>query len=321
MTTVDQSYRLLACGYLRTQLDALMDAMGGIRDGEDIEHVHQSRVATRRIRAALGMFADCFPPKTVKRWRKQIRRLTRGLGLARDKDVQIEFVERFLSGLDDSHKDCRPGIARLELRLRQQRKNVQPDVVSTLDKFESAEIPMEMHCELERHLFGLRRTKATLQSSFVFQRTCEYILSRYDALCSNQASLDDPKDKRGHHQMRIAAKKLRYVLEICNPAYEERLSASVKTAKKLQSMLGEIHDCDVWMDFILRFAREEEQKTMDYFGDSGPFEVIEPGLTYLGQERQRCRDKTFEQLAAYRDKVKTNRVWEDMLSLVKACAE
>ena len=75
---VDQSYQLLACSYLRSQLDALMDSIEGIRHGDDIEHVHQSRVATRRMRAALGMFADCFAPKMVKRWRKQIRSVTTG---------------------------------------------------------------------------------------------------------------------------------------------------------------------------------------------------------------------------------------------------
>jgi len=321
MTAVDHSYQLLACRYLRRQLDALIDAIEGIRSGGDIEHVHQSRVATRRIRAALGMFADCFPAKKAKRWQKRIRQLTQGLGPARDKDVQIEFVESFLSGLDDSQESCRPGIARLALRLRQERESGQTVVGRTLDKFESSQVLVQMHCELERLLFPLRRANTSLQSPFVFQRTRQRIVADYDALRSYQASLADPGDKKAHHEMRIAAKKLRYVLEICNPAYEERLSASLKTSKKLQSLLGEIHDCDVWLDFISQFAQEETQKTIDYFGESGPFEMIEPGLKCLDQERQQCRQKTFEQLVAYWEKVKANKVWEDMLSLVEACAE
>lgn len=321
MTVEDHSYQLLACRYLRLQLDALIDAIEGARQGGNVEHVHQSRVATRRIRAALSMFADCFSAKKVKRWRKRIRQLTQGLGQARDKDVQIEFVESFLAGLDDSQEACRPGVARLALRLRQQRENGQPAVVQTLDKFESTQVLVEMHCELERILFTLRRTSTPLQSPFVFERTRERILADYDALQSYRASLADPEDKTAHHQMRIAAKKLRYVLEICNPAYEERLSASVKTAKKLQSLLGEIHDCDVWLDFIPQFAQEETRRTVEYFGQAGPFEAIEPGLRYLRDQRQQCRHKTFDQLAAYWEKIKANHVWEDMLSLVEACAE
>lgn len=321
MAIVDQSYQFLACSYLRSQLDALVTAIEGIRRDEDIECVHKARVATRRIRAALGMFADCFPPKRVKQWQKYIKRLTRGLGPARDKDVQIEFVEKFLSKFDESKKEYQPGIERLALRLHQQREIVQSDIINTLDKFESAEILADMHCELERLLFGLRRTEISLQSKFVFRRTSEHILEKYDAMCSNQSSLVDPEDKKGHHQMRIATKKLRYVLEICNSAYEERLSEGIKTAKKVQSKLGDIHDCDVWMDFISQFVIEEQQRTVNYFGESGPFELIEPGLEYFHQKRQICRDKTFEQLVSYWEKVKANRVWENMLSLIEACSE
>ena len=66
---------------------------------EDIEYVHRARVASRRLRAALAMFRDGFDAQTWKRWRKQVQRLTGGLGEARDKDVQIEFVRGVLAGL------------------------------------------------------------------------------------------------------------------------------------------------------------------------------------------------------------------------------
>jgi hypothetical protein len=89
----------------------------------------------------------------------------------------------------------------------------------------------------------------------------------------------------------------------------------------MQSMLGDVHDCDVWMDFISKFIIEEKERTIDYFGDSEPFRLIEEGLNYLSRERKKCRDKTFEQLVTYWNKAKGNRVWENMLSLVKACAE
>jgi uncharacterized small protein (DUF1192 family) len=46
------------------------------------------------------------------------------------------------------------------------------------------------------------------------------------------------------HDMRIAAKRLRYVLEMTTPAFGEPASKGAKTAKALQDVLGEIHDCD-----------------------------------------------------------------------------
>src|SRR5260221_3966301 len=54
---------------------------------EDIESVHQLRVATRRAAAALRMFEMCMPEKRAKTAKKQLRRLRRAAGAARDWDV------------------------------------------------------------------------------------------------------------------------------------------------------------------------------------------------------------------------------------------
>ncbi|MFQ6042085.1 MAG: CHAD domain-containing protein, partial [Candidatus Poribacteria bacterium] len=58
-------------------------------EADDIEYVHRMRVASRRLRSGFALFEECFPPKRLKRWRKQIRRVTRALGDARYTDVQI----------------------------------------------------------------------------------------------------------------------------------------------------------------------------------------------------------------------------------------
>ena len=89
----DPSYRLLACQYVSAQLDALVGQIHGVRENKDTESVHQTRVASRRLRAALGMFAECFDSKKTAGWRRRLRRLTRGLGAARDLDVQIAYVQ------------------------------------------------------------------------------------------------------------------------------------------------------------------------------------------------------------------------------------
>ncbi|MEA2448662.1 MAG: hypothetical protein QOG63_594, partial [Thermoleophilaceae bacterium] len=54
----------------------------------------------------------------------------------------------------------------------------------------------------------------------------------------------DPAAVEALHDMRIAAKRLRYVLELTSPAFGPAADAGAKAAKKLQDVLGEIHDCD-----------------------------------------------------------------------------
>jgi CHAD domain-containing protein len=64
----------------------------------------------------------------------------------------------------------------------------------------------------------------------------------------------DPAEVKALHDMRIAAKRLRYVLELTEPALGPSAAAGAKTAKKLQDLLGQIHDCDV----MLPRVREHE---------------------------------------------------------------
>jgi hypothetical protein len=55
----------------------------------------------------------------------------------------------------------------------------------------------------------------------------------------------DPRNVEALHDMRIAAKRLRYVLELTSPVFGEPAETAAKRAKQLQDLLGEIHDCDV----------------------------------------------------------------------------
>lgn len=69
----------------------------GVLDTGAIERVHDMRVATRRLRAALEIFAPCFPPKRHKRLLREVKRLADVLGERRDPDVAIERL-RTLGG-------------------------------------------------------------------------------------------------------------------------------------------------------------------------------------------------------------------------------
>jgi len=321
MAEIDPSYQLLACQYLRKQLDALTKEMRGVRENQDMEPVHEARVASRRMRAALGMFADCFDAKKAGKWLKRVKRLTKGLGAARDLDVQIEFVESFASRLDPKDRRYRPGIQRLLLRLRQQRQAVQPGVVKTLEAVTKGNTLAEMYGQIETVRFMLRTGNVSLQSPFVFQRAAAHIRQRRGAFAALEHTLADPQDAGGHHQLRIAAKKLRYTMEICSPVYEGKLAPAIKAAKKLQTFLGDIHDCDVWVDNIQAFMERERQQTIDYFGHHGPFNRLKPGLVMLCEDRMTCRRETFESLVAYWDTLNDNRLWDELEAVLQSHIE
>ena len=78
------------------------------------------------------------------------------------------------------------------------------------------------------------------------------IETRLGELRSFVPAVRDPGAVRELHDMRIAAKRLRYVLEMTEPVFGPPAQAGAKAAKKLQDALGEIHDCD---EFVPRVER------------------------------------------------------------------
>jgi CHAD domain-containing protein len=317
MAVVDPSYQFLACQYLREQLDVLMRELHGVRRREEIEPVHQARVASRRIRAALRMFPDCFDGKKTAEWAKRVKKLTRELGAARDKDVQIEFVEGFLAGLEKKDRKNRPGVERLLLRLRQGREALQPEVVGTLDKLEAAGTLAKMYGEVEKTLFTLRSHDTPASSPFALQATGAHIRAQEQDLLASARALDDPADTQGHHQMRIAAKKLRYTLEISDRVYEGRLADFIAACKKVQSLLGDVHDCDVWVQDLDEFAEQERLRTIAYCGREQPFHRLRPGLSLVRDERAGHRRQVFDKLLEYWRGLDVERFWDTLEDALK----
>jgi CHAD domain-containing protein len=321
MDSIDQSYQHLACHYIHRQLDVLIEQMDGARQAEDIECVHQTRVASRRLRAALSMFDECFPEKKIRKWQKEIKRLTKGLGPARDKDVLIRSVRKTLEKLPKDKKSCSAGIKRVLLRLRQERQKAQPKVVKAMDRLEKGAILADIHGEVEKALFGQRKDDAPFQSPYILEKVCGRVHSRLDKFLSQQDVLADPQDELGHHRMRIEAKRLRYTLEICNLAYEKEIGPTVKVMKKLQSLLGELHDCDVWTEQLQAFVERERRRTEQYYGHTRPMRRLEPGIDYLSEERRNRREEVFNELNVYWNEISRDEVWESLIARLESRRE
>ncbi len=88
---------------------------GGVLDTGDVERVHDMRVATRRLRAAMEVFEPCFPRKPCRKALKQVKALADALGARRDSDVQIEFFQRCADRIGAADREA---LAALVERLR-----------------------------------------------------------------------------------------------------------------------------------------------------------------------------------------------------------
>jgi hypothetical protein len=88
------------------------------------------------------------------------------------------------------------------------------------------------------------------------------VATRLDELCSFVPRALDPERVKALHDMRIAAKRLRYILEVgAEPCFGPYATTAIKSAKDLQDLLGELHDCDVQLPRVR--ALQDELRAAD----------------------------------------------------------
>jgi CHAD domain-containing protein len=117
-----ERYRHAAARVVRVRSNELFAHADGVLDTRDIERVHDMRVASRRLRAVLEIFAPCFPQSEFKGVLRDVKQLADALGARRDPDVHIDALQAFSRALVASNK---PGVAQFvaETRTRQTRGN------------------------------------------------------------------------------------------------------------------------------------------------------------------------------------------------------
>ena len=117
--TLEVCARQIVVAYFRE----MMSYKTGASDGTDIEFVHDMRVASRRLRAAMDNFAECFEKESFKKYYKQIKTITRTMGSVRDLDVLIVRFQKELSALTETEqRDIQGLIEHLQQKREEARK-------------------------------------------------------------------------------------------------------------------------------------------------------------------------------------------------------
>jgi CHAD domain-containing protein len=113
--SADDAYADAAARIVEVRTGELIEHAQGVLDTGDIERVHDMRVATRRLRAALEIFEPCFPAKSHQQALAEVKRLADALGERRDRDVGIASLHAFN---DQMAAPDRRGVDSLIERLR-----------------------------------------------------------------------------------------------------------------------------------------------------------------------------------------------------------
>jgi CHAD domain-containing protein len=118
----EQRYGLAAARIVGVRAAEVVEHAEAVLDISDIERVHDMRVATRRLRAALEVCEACFPKKQFRATLREVKAIAEALGERRDRDVSIAALERFAAEMPALD---RPGVESLidELRAEQSQAN------------------------------------------------------------------------------------------------------------------------------------------------------------------------------------------------------
>jgi CHAD domain-containing protein len=131
------AFREAAAKAVAVRADELWEHADNVLDVGDIERVHDMRVATRRLRAVLEIFAPCFPRHAHRAALKDVKALTDALGERRDPDVQIEHLAAYAEAVPAADG---PGIDVLVERLRARQAAANADLAVALAEMERSDL-------------------------------------------------------------------------------------------------------------------------------------------------------------------------------------
>jgi CHAD domain-containing protein len=131
------SFREAASMAVEIRAEEVFEHAAGVLDTNDIERVHAMRVATRRLRAVLEIFAPAFPRRPHRALLKEVKALAAALGERRDPDVAIDAMAAIGAALT---AEDRRGIDHLIAELRDEQHGANAGLAAALQRIEESDL-------------------------------------------------------------------------------------------------------------------------------------------------------------------------------------
>jgi CHAD domain-containing protein len=133
----DDAFAAAAAKVVAVRAQELADHSQNVLDTSDIERVHDMRVATRRLRAVLEIFAPCFPKRKHAEILSEVKALADALGERRDPDVHIAALDTFAAEVKPS---SRAGVRLLAGRFRDEQAQANGGLAQALQRAEESDL-------------------------------------------------------------------------------------------------------------------------------------------------------------------------------------
>lgn len=244
-------------------MDQVLNELESVRSSASVDAVHDLRVAIRRCRSLAAAMEEIDPDPAWPAMRKAARKLFRALGALRDTQVMDEWVKKLGPETD-------PVRAHLQAAFESKEPQLRDQAVRAVAKFDQ---------RAWKHLALTLRQRSRLVPAGSLAAEC-LALERFESAKELHAKALRTEKPKPWHALRIGLKRFRYTVESLLP---EQYAIGSDNLKRVQDLLGEVHDLDVLSELVKKSEFVETEDSLTFWAE------------IIGRERQECM-RTYRQL-------------------------
>jgi len=244
-------------------MEQVLNELESVRSSASMDAVHDLRVAIRRCRAVAAAMEEIDPDPSWPEMRKAARKLFRALGALRDAQVMDEWVKKLGPETDSVRTHLQAAFEAKEPQLRE-------EALRAVAKFDQ---------RTWKHLGRTLRQRSRLVPAGSLAAEC-LALERFDGAKELHAKALRTEKVKPWHALRIGLKRFRYTVESLLP---EQYAVWSENLKRVQDLLGEVHDLDVLLEVVKKSEFVETEDSLTVWAE------------IIGRERQECI-RTYRQL-------------------------
>ena len=281
----DEPLIRVAYYHLRKQFELLRFQQPRAWEGLDPDGVHQMRVATRRLRAALRVFREVLPERTRMRFNEAFRWLGDALGAVRDLDVYRDDLVHYMAAIPPN--DAQSLLPYHHYLLRETQK-ARRKLIAALDSKRCARLMERFGRFIER---GPSRTALRRFRMRVGNVVASDVDDRLKTVLKHGRRVREHLSAEGLHALRSRCKRLRYTLEFFADLCPKVLRDAIDATTRLQDLLGTHQDASVATSRLRTYAstvsvRAHHRGLLLSLG-----QLIHSQEQYATEERQRFHDE------------------------------
>jgi len=314
----DPSLTHFAARTVSERLVAVLDGARTVGHDTGAEAVDDLHAATRRLGAALDVFADVLPARKHKRWAKHARRLADALDAVHELDRQIRFVDACRAALAQPGRAT--GIKRLRLRLVQQRRRAEPQLAKALDRFAGADLAQRAPVQLQQRIVRARLDGCESDASSPAPRdhARASLIPQLDELLAHEPFVAQPHLTEGLHEMRRVARRLGDSLELFAPLYDAQLDSAARDVQRVHAALADLHDTDRFIAMVPEFIDAERRRTREFFGHLRGFAAVERDVRQFREDCIGRRELFYERFTSLWRELRQQGRWDTLRRTLEA---